>query len=966
MKSPAEQMLAIWAEDDRLAKMPQNTYTITIDGEDYTKHIPMPIKWSALLDERLDEGRISLKRTKTELFQPMTEVVIRFTDKKGVVTEKTFIVSLDEATETPVGSGYYNHEISLIEETKKLEGIIIEPITYTNDLGRDYSKGIIRAQPHIILESVVEYEKYINTPTSYTYPLLKGSFTFQPFNVVCPIPFYKDFDKNDYYMHIYEGAEPIYNKEYIDVSIKDPQETFTLDLKANKTYTVYYGLNQTEIEPSPPYPDSTMIFSYSFYVVTNYAPLEKWSITQVIDRLLDLAIPHLENEQPRYKLNDVQKAAFAKIEAPEFAFSKCTLKEALDQIGGFIHGVPRLKGNTIYFDMLGGTTPAALADPKYPYISNMLQQSIESYATKLDSTVDNLVNILDAQEGVITEPYANGYKTVRSEEAYAQITDGNMVIATQYPIYSVEKLEVGPLLDGGSGGDITAYVFEAADYGLMSSFEGGYPNSKAFAIYYTQGQKNIKGLNFKSPKVFGSATAKYSIVNIIEQALGQTAPSGTGYPSLSFRITYTPIFGARVEQHKTYYKGMYPRTLAYNQSANLVETRYYGENMKGLIARTGNAEIIRMYRLDNMSLVPHIGETWDEDYYVSSVTVAVYPFYIDCEIGLSKDFNRLSQYIGINSQLRMYEISEKQAYNRDMVYADYCVIGDAEASDDGLLFQNVAELGYTFMQIPLVSERSGIITGANISTYDEEGGDLYSVTLPVISTAMGNTLVFSFAMQDNYSAGDKSVIATSDVDGCWQTSVPYNDYYGRFATMAFSMRKTGHRPTVWSDMVVFDLPQGTHMTGNTTIGMKDGERLVVRKDNREIFHLHYQLHYVTNRKSIIIGPAMTHNCTLVRGMQYGHGAKLYVLPKRLSKFAGNIDLDGATFVFDYTFTAGGASGITTSGSSLTLKPQTATANGAAWAIVDGKTGELLIGENVEIVSGQPIDLPTLTLKHNIY
>lgn len=955
MKSPAEQMLAIWAEDDRLAKMPQNTYTITIDGEDYTKHIPMPIKWSALLDERLDEGRISLKRTKTELFQPMTDVVIRFTDKKGVVTEKTFIVSLDEATEIPVGSGYYNHEISLIEETKKLEGIIIEPITYTNDLGRTYTNNAR-------VPSYEEANIARGIPGNWTPYRFMGSIDSAKY------PTYKTPLAADTVFH-FLTSEEYWRQQGIDrpqdwdmqLLITRNEEAVNNDtlLKVG-TYEIVYQRVKLLDE------GNGRRNRITFTVVTNYDPLPRWNIASVIDRLLDLAIPHLENEQPKYKLNDAQKEAFAKIEAPEFAFSKCTLKEALDQIGGFIHGVPRLKGNTIYFDMLGGTTPAALADPKYPYISNMLQQSIESYATKLDSTVDNLVNILDAQEGVITEPYANGYKTVRSEEAYAQITDGNMVIATQYPIYSVEKLEVGPLLDGGSGGDITAYVFEAADYGLMSSFEGGYPNSKAFAIYYTQGQKNIKGLNFKSPKVFGSATAKYSIVNIIEQALGQTAPSGTGYPSLSFRITYTPIFGARVEQHKTYYKGMYPRTLAYNQSANLVETRYYGENMKGLIARTGNAEIIRMYRLDNMSLVPHIGETWDEDYYVSSVTVAVYPFYVDCEVGLSKDFNRLSQYIGINSLLRMYEVSEKQAYNRDMVYADYCVIGDAEASDDGLLFQNVAELGYTFMQIPLVSERSGIITGANISTYDEEGGDLYSVTLPVISTAMGNTLVFSFAMQDNYSAGDKSVIDTSDVDGCWQTSVPYNDYYGRFATMAFSMRKTGHRPTVWSDMVVFDLPQGTHMTGNTTIGTKDGKRLVVRKDNREIFRLHYQLHYVTNRKSIIIGPAMTHNCTLVRGMQSGHGAKLYVLPKRLSKFAGNIDLDGATFVFDYTFTAGGASGITTSGSSLTLKPQAATANGAAWAIVDGKTGELLIGENVEIVSGQPIDLPTLTLKHNIY
>lgn len=117
----------------------QNRYKITIDGIDYTKHVPMPVKWSSLLDERLDEGRLSMRNVPVAIFEPLSEVVITLTDKTDEVTTLTFLVSTDESSEIPVGSGRYNHEISLIEETKKLEGIISESLTYTNALGRDYT-----------------------------------------------------------------------------------------------------------------------------------------------------------------------------------------------------------------------------------------------------------------------------------------------------------------------------------------------------------------------------------------------------------------------------------------------------------------------------------------------------------------------------------------------------------------------------------------------------------------------------------------------------------------------------------------------------------------------------------------------------------------------------------------------------------------------------------------------------------
>lgn len=982
--------------------MDQNTYTVTIDGVDYTKHVPMPVKWESLLDERLDEGRLSLKRTKTQLFQPLTPVTLTITDKKGAVTSYTMLVSVDDAAEIPVGSGFYNHEISLVEETKIAEGIMVETLTYPNDLGRVYARE--GEASYTVSNSVIESKMVVNNPYQNAY---------DPKTIISIGSLKSIFSFSDQ-RHTIDHRSGVGDKGNLIITVTAPngdkktivdgkQEDFintsgTYSLSWNGAYYIDYKFN-VYVRNQQDWDTFYITVTFSVQAVTNHDPLPRWNVASVTDRLLDLAIPHMLYAEPRIKfvLDESQRAMLTAIEAPEFAFCKMTLKECLDQIGGFIHGIPRIKSQskgvyTVSFDMLGGTEQAELADPKYPYISNRIAQSVESYATALDSDVDNLVNILDPDEGVITEPYAGGYKTVRSEDAYARIEEGNMIISTQFPIYSVEKLEVGPLPDGSAGGDITAYVFEAADYGLLSSFEGGYPVSKAFAVYYEQGQKNIKGLNFKSPNVVGGAAVKYSIANIIEEVTGYNAQPTwwetifdqnkvvmTGAATLMFRITYTPIFSARVIQRKTYSKGMNERTLAYNQGANLIETRYYGENMKGAIARTGNAEIERTYRLDNMRLLPKIGQMWGDDYYVSSVACALYPFYIDCTLGLSKDFNRLSQFIGINSMKRMYEVSEKQAYDRDMVYEDFVVIGDEELAGAEQLITESSGLflAETFVQeprfAPFGKSLNGSVSACCIETFDKSNADSGKVTLPVISSAMGNTLVFSWYMEDNYSAGKKSVKETTSgsVQGYWQTNVPYNDYYGRFDNMRLRYYTLGQIPDYSSDGSgsQFSLPEGLWGKGSeqfSTVG-----KIKVDKSSTEVMRFHYQLHYVTNRKGIVIGPALAHNCPLVRGIDTAKRASLYVLPNRLGKFTDKVDLTGATLVRNFAptdtddITPYRLDGESRYDLGFKIKDRTANASGAAWAIVDRSTGELLVGENVAVTEGQSLNLPNFTFRHNL-
>lgn len=53
-----------------------NRLKVLIDGTDYTNHVPFPFKWSALLDEQLDEATLELVRVPIENFEPHLGVVV--------------------------------------------------------------------------------------------------------------------------------------------------------------------------------------------------------------------------------------------------------------------------------------------------------------------------------------------------------------------------------------------------------------------------------------------------------------------------------------------------------------------------------------------------------------------------------------------------------------------------------------------------------------------------------------------------------------------------------------------------------------------------------------------------------------------------------------------------------------------------------------------------------------------------
>ena len=693
-----------------------------------------------------------------------------------------------------------------------------------------------------------------------------------------------------------------------------------------------------------------------------------------------------ENNGTTYPLSEIAKW-LQTIETPEFQFTQSTLREVLQSVGRFIHAEPRLiNGDTITFDKLGSGEISDFTDTNYG--SRSYQQGVDRYATNLYSTVDNFVNSINYANGVIVEPYSNGYKTVRTEDVFVKVEDTNIFIETKYPIRAIHSLKCG-YADGYEDvanaileAELEPFVYESAEYKRLSSYDGAYPMSKAWALYYTIGQKGIYGLNFKPESALLQSFQNYAIVNILN-AVSEKSQTNTTMQQLAFRVTYEPIYSATAQQNKSYVGDIdKPASLVYNQGQNLVESHYYGENMKGAIARLGNVDKVLTYVKHGLVDAPKVGQILMEDndeYYISAVATEIQPYYTKFSLSLSKDFNRYSDYVGVDSQKRMYEVSERQAFDSHITYKDYVVIGDIvyenDTIDDGLvkwralngIFTPSTNNGYNLNSLSL----------AELQGYDSGGNALQKVALPIQKSAIGNSALFTIKYQDNYSAGDNVVVETNNTDtNYWQNGVAYSDYFGNIETLEMTLRIDGVEPTDYAEQSAIGnaLPLYNFVENEDDqwISTKNiGKRLWIKKGSTEIPTIDYQIDFVTNRSDIIIGSALAKNLPLICGdLGAEHDAKLYLLKHRINKFDKVVSVDdndenGGVALQFFGENKYGQFVI------FNIPPDLDTPYNA-WAIVDGATNELLIGCNKTINQERDIlrndkgDILKLFVKHDIY
>lgn len=962
------------------------------------------------------------------------------------------------------------------------------------------------------------------TPKTYVSPLPAGkNFEFVSAYTIYPYDFkdlpseYSDF-REEYYQKVTTPSGEVWENTFIRyISSNASEKTEGQNIGFNTllqsgTYEVFYRFQYF-------YPIGsvhTHTATYHFAVVENHYPLKKMTVKDVIERQLAISEPSVVDEngkpvKPRrfkfgYKYYDESKPYEENTEAgkeeynlfnlvsPEFTFTRCTLREVLQEIGKFIHAEPRLIKREIdgvqslvwIYDRYGERELATYVPnwvPKmnkaveeyyasgseeeiekvlafckranarwaafaarfeealpqirqdrangvrttwekmkadevkplnqYPYTGKRVRHNVNTACTRIESEVDNFVNRLEKTGGTVAEPYRNGAITLRTDTAYVRFEDdeARLYFPTQDPVMDITSFKWVDLKGiAGTAGkryDITPYVFEKTIYDAqLSSYQEQYPYSKAYGLYFTQGENNIRGFFFKNSEWSNGVLADYAITNILQAVTGNDKLAIPSYPELCFELVYTPIYGARLGHGKTYTGDLLkqPWALFYNQSANVVETRYYGEHIKGVAQRLGNEEKEVDIEMSKVSNLPKIGQMWDDEFYISSIKGALMADRFLLTLGLTKKFNRLSEYVGANSYKRYYEVSERMAQDRRMLYTDYLVItkktGGNFPKDCFMSSRALAYVMNTFYQTTNTIDTGGmggtateIISSVALQGYTKERKPLARVILPVISSGFGNVMEFIWRYKDNFSAGTASTYQTGSkgVSGYFGAEAPYGDYYGRMyyqnvqlqmtykvngGQKAFENALDFPRRPLQSDEF---LPvMGTNLN---TYDWDGAHYLEVRKDSRERLSQAYAIEFVTDMQDYVIGSALARNNPMIGGLAEKGDAVLYILPEEVNPFlTAPLNLSGATEVLSYASdtTQNGNIRLMSreQGDYISFKGVAAPVSGKAWAIIsrphagepyqvedeEGNVttvtpqygGEVLIAQNKQIAAGETI------------
>ena len=917
----------------------------------------------------------------------------------------------------------YKKKIELIELTKKLEREPCDSLSFTHKLQKNlfpYSKWTdvtFGGQDTLIDKRV--YPSFISptaTGTTAQIPSIQNSFA--TLDGAEP-DFYYAADINGDGNSEYSGFT-IYRAYSINGSITT-ETIYSIDSVVN-------GYNLTMNIPSGADASEYMIEwrliykwvsgGYKLATATTYLLAEKPnistkpipSITDVINRILDVGVSRSVGQSPKYTLDPVIAAKFANVDAPEFFLPRMTLFEAILSVGNYIHGIPRLvfnentnKADTITYDLLG--LDAKYTIPSYGQIIGYKKYyNADDYCGAFDSYAENVVNTIDQNAGSVTEPYIGGYKTLRTSSGLV-IDNDTAVFETERPIYRVVKVEMA-FTEGSTRtaiGDITQYVYEQAEYdGLFTSDNATYPNSVAWALCYKQGDRYIKGFNTTSAALLSliQSFKKQAIVNIANSIINNSMSTANLYGNLAFRVTYVPMDNVRVRQYKPY-TGFPNDNVLYNQqNANTVEANYYGENLKGKIARMGNA--VEVYTVqfpadtteENLPKVGNIFagriksdntvESEDDTMYIYDITTRRERYFIQQDIYLTKDFNRLSEYFGLNSNFRLYEVSEKQSIDRQVnisrivkvsLTGGYsasamCTVKGSAAFISTLLQQNVQ-----FDDIDIESNHASV---GVFQFYDKNGNKIQNNCFlkAINSTSCGNSLVFSCTFEDSFSAGNRSTYAGAQTGGAgnqtyqWKQmrTSPYGDVYGEFYSMRFCVASKASKTITWEDQKTDGfcdkLPTITEAILSDTAedhGFFDTGnyyRIVVDKNSSEKISVVLQIHFQATDKSIVLGQALFDENLLIKEaptsptVPHWYGLRtetLNQLRQRISVSSADVYDFGAVSASDIY------ANIIVGQSRIEPKQNTSSEDFIGWAIADPTTGRLYIGTNKEWKSGSSTD-----------
>ena len=580
-------------------------------------------------------------------------------------------------------------------------------------------------------------------------------------------------------------------------------------------------------------------------------------------------------------------------------YNQKNLWEVMVEVGNYIHSIPEIRFGEndkfmITFNRLGITKQS---EDSSTHMSIFNSRSIEDYISATSSYISNMVQL----GGYIEE-----WVAPKTSSETLLVSNDTASIVVSKPIIELLEVTVRRNSDGLTA-DLTPFIYEENVYKTLDIDYKLNPN-RGISMFYRLGTNEITGGDYQLPQANTNIYSDYAFKKIIYCAYNGyvvvDVPPTSGYwtryniNDYSFRVRYRTKDSVRQSHirpdiRKYLLSNKWDRYPEHNQFNNqtdvVVDSIKFGNNMAGKLIKTGNNAYEITEWNSTYGTVKHKGELYrinNELYYVAKVKHTIYNSMIVSVVSYSKDYNELSNIIGIPSEPRFYEISEQSLIWREFEINDMLYLTDepTELSYHSNYLFNFSHLGQLLLGEGTDFAKYAVTVfkgDKDANTYDQTVGqsNLYiEVINPINAYSSANTLTYEYDMIDNYSAGDM-VKATEQIDtssnipnkGSYNTlkAVKYTDIYGRAALMDFYiLGDIGNlNPTQISSFPESPIStkngQQKPFIGNYDIlatNVKEyntdfnGRGLGLLKDCREAISVNYNLRLATSSDTFVISP----------------------------------------------------------------------------------------------------------------
>lgn len=413
-------------------------------------------------------------------------------------------------------------------------------------------------------------------------------------------------------------------------------------------------------------------------------------------------------------------------QAPQLTLNRGTMLQAFSTVLQPLDLIPKIYEGIDLSVKKVNKLNDLVANEKYTNFRK--NNNLEYYVGATESQVDNAITNENTEEGTCFFPSKTTWISFRSAAEGQVLATDYFTIPLPDNIYTIKSIKAkvwinntSPTMEGyyEEELDITDFIYEKEKWNLLDVGNSLTPykgRTKINCAFYSYNGNSIDGFgeDVKYYLLFKNNRLPFLLGTAYTEQTEFAVPTFDYFKTL-FRIEYVPFTKGLVKEYKNA-----PQLLSGNLNVSstsaIVDFKRLGRNLKGLVDRIGNGDLTLKFKLKDTSELISVGDYTEDGYIATSCEKQFFDDYIIELVSFTKNFNRISQYMGIDTEYRSYEIP-RNGIIRHLHYDDFVVISDNDTVGNANFIQNLNFIYYTLEDTHLVDLS---INNALVQTFEQE------------------------------------------------------------------------------------------------------------------------------------------------------------------------------------------------------------------------------------------------------